>query len=96
MRSIRLRITFASVSGRAEWARGSMRTPLWWITRPGMPTTVLSAATSRNSTEPAPMRVLVPTVIAPSTLAPAPTTTFSSRLGWRLPWALPVPPRVTP
>ena len=37
------------------------------------------------------MRVLVPIVIAPSTLAPAPTTTFSARVGWRLPCSLPVP-----
>ena len=34
-------------------------------------------------------------VIAPSTLAPAPTTTFSASVGWRLPCSLPVPPRVT-
>ena len=94
--SIRLRITRASASGRAEWASGSIFTPDWWITRPGIPTTVLLAATLRSSTEPAPMRVLAPTVIAPSTLAPAPTTTLSSRVGWRLPCTLPVPPRVTP
>ena len=29
-------------------------------------------------------------------LAPPPTTTLSSRVGWRLPLSLPVPPSVTP
>lgn len=32
----------------------------------------------------------------PSTFAPAPMTTLSPMVGWRLPTSLPVPPRVTP
>ena len=37
-----------------------------------------------------------PTVIGPSSLAPEPIVTLSSTVGWRLPVAKPVPPRVTP
>ena len=37
-----------------------------------------------------------PTSIGPSSLAPEPTTTSSSTVGWRLPRSKPVPPSVTP
>ena len=37
-----------------------------------------------------------PTVSGPRILAPAPTTTFLPRVGWRLPLFHEVPPSVTP
>ena len=52
--------------------------------------------TASSTTAPAATRALSPTVKGPSTLAPAPTSTLFPRVGWRLPWSLPVPPRVTP
>ena len=72
-----------------RWLAGS-------TTRPGMPTTVMPAGTSWMTTELAPTRAPLPTVIGPRILAPAPTTTPSSRVGWRLPGFQETPPRVTP
>ena len=61
-----------------------------------MPTTVVFGGTSWITTEFAPIFAPWPTVIGPSSLAPAPTVTLSSTVGWRLPAAKPVPPSVTP
>jgi len=49
-----------------------------------------------RTTAPAAMRALSPTVNGPSTLAPVEMSTLLPMVGWRLPWSLPVPPRVTP
>ncbi|MNJ72488.1 hypothetical protein D3C77_691450 [compost metagenome] len=64
--------------------------------RPGMPTAVAPAGTALVTTALEPILAPAPTVNGPSTLAPAPTTTPSSRVGWRLPLFQLVPPRVTP
>src|SRR5439155_6588998 len=63
---------------------------------PGLPTTVELAGTSWITTELAPTFAARPTLIGPSSLAPDPITTSASTVGWRLPRANPVPPRVTP
>jgi hypothetical protein len=63
---------------------------------PGLPTTVEFGETSWMTTEFAPIFAPCPTVIAPSSFAPAPTVTLSCSVGWRLPVAKPVPPSVTP
>ena len=52
---------------------------------PGLPTTVVFGGTSLITTELAPIFAPWPTVIAPSSFAPAPTVTLSSSVGWRLP-----------
>src|SRR5216684_3735146 len=65
-------------------------------TRAGMPTTVTFGGVLSITTELAPTRVPLPTVIGPRIFAPAPTTTRSSSVGWRLPGDHDVPPRVTP
>ncbi len=44
----------------------------------------------------APILAPWPIVIGPSSLAPEPIVTLSCTVGWRLPVANPVPPRVTP
>ena len=44
----------------------------------------------------APILAPCPMVIGPSSLAPDPIVTLSCTVGWRLPVANPVPPRVTP
>src|SRR5690606_16657713 len=62
----------------------------------GIPTTMLSAGASRITTAFAPTALRAPIVTGPSTLAPAPTTTPSCRVGWRLPLLSDVPPSVTP
>ena len=49
-----------------------------------------------TTTDPAPTLALRPRVMFPRTAAPAPTTTPASSVGWRFPFSLPVPPRVTP
>ena len=41
------------------------------------------------------MRALSPTVIGPSTLAPAPMMTLLPMVGWRLPLLVRATPRVT-
>ena len=64
--------------------------------RPGFPTTVQFGGTSLSTMEPAPTLLPLPTVNGPSTFAPAPMTTSSPMVGWRLPVSLPVPPSVTP
>jgi len=61
-----------------------------------MPTTVMPVGTSWMTTELAPTRAPLPTVMGPRIFAPAPTTTPSSRVGWRLPGFQETPPRVTP
>ena len=48
------------------------------------------------TTAPAPTLEFRPTVIGPSTLAPAAITTLSSIVGCLFPFSLPVPPSVTP
>jgi hypothetical protein len=60
-----------------------------------MPTTVVSAGTESTTTAFEPMRALSPTVIGPSTLAPAPMMTLSPTVGWRLPLLVRATPRVT-
>ena len=62
----------------------------------GMPTAVASGGTSESTTALAAMRALSPTLKGPSTLAPVEMSTLLPMVGWRLPWSLPVPPRVTP
>ena len=65
-------------------------------TRAGTPATVVSAGTSCSTTLPAAIREQLPTVILPSTLAPAPIMTLAPILGWRSsPFSLPLPPSVT-
>ena len=66
------------------------------MTWPGTPTTTESGGTSRTTTALAPIRLPLPTVTGPSTLAPAPMVTRSPTVGWRLPVSSAVPPRVTP
>ena len=63
---------------------------------PGLPTTVVSGGTSSITTVLAPTLAWRPIVTGPSSLAPEPTVTSSSSVGWRLPRANPVPPSVTP
>ena len=62
---------------------------------PGLPTTVEFGGTSWMTTLPAPIFEPCPTVIGPSSFAPEPIVTLSSTVGWRLPVANPVPPKVT-
>ena len=50
-----------------------------------MPTTVVSGGTGSSTTEFEPTRALSPTVIGPSTLAPAPMMTLLPTVGCRLP-----------
>ena len=64
--------------------------------RAGMPTAVQPAGTSRTTTALEPILASAPMVIGPRILAPAPTTTPSHRVGWRLPLFQEVPPSVTP
>ena len=63
---------------------------------PGTPTTVALAGTLVTTTEPAPMEACSPTVMAPMSLAPAPTETLSFSVGWRFSRFVLVPPSVTP
>ncbi len=56
---------------------------------------MVQGGTSVSTTDPAAMREPQPTVMLPSTLAPAPISTFSPIFGWRSPSPLPVPPSVT-
>ena len=92
-------IRWATRSGRSCWSRSSagftalllMRT-----TSAGTPTAVQLAGRFFSTTLPAPTRALSPMYTGPSTLVPAPISTLSPRVGWRLPVSLPVPPRVTP
>ena len=62
----------------------------------GIPTAVECGGTSFTTTEFAPIFEPVPMVILPKTLAPAPTTTPFSKVGWRLPLSRLTPPKVTP
>ena len=55
-----------------EWAPIALRGRLRAMTCPGTPTTTESGGTSRTTTALAPIRLLLPTVTGPSTLAPAP------------------------
>ena len=66
------------------------------MTLPGIPTTVAYAGTGFTTTEPAPILAWSPTVNEPKTLAPQATTTLLPIVGWRFPFSLPVPPKVTP
>ena len=59
----------------------AMRTPSLVTIRPGTPTTTEFGGTSFNTTEPAPILELEPTVKDPSTLAPLETTTLSPIVG---------------
>ena len=74
----------------------AIRTPLRVTTRPGTPTTTELGGTSLRTTLPLPILELSPTLKEPSTFAPLETTTLLPMVGWRLPFSLPVPPRVTP
>ena len=56
-------------------------------TLPGIPTTVHPSGTFCTTTELAPTRALAPMLIGPRIFAPAPTSTPSPRVGWRLPLA---------
>src|SRR2546428_12947130 len=101
--SVRIRSTscssaFVTGSGRSVWLRStpSTRCPSLYVTRPGTPTTTQLGGTSRTTTEPAPMRLLLPMVKPPMTLAPAPTVTLLPSVGWRFSFLRLVPPRVTP
>src|SRR5512139_3507007 len=101
MRSIRQAIALPTGSGIRWWSRlmpSALAAPSSWrsTTRPGMPTTVRCAGTSFTTTELAPTRTWSPSAIGPSTLAPAPITTWFPKVGWRLPLFQLVPPSVTP
>ena len=63
---------------------------------PGLPTTVEFGGTSWITTELAPILDRSPTSMGPSSFDPAPIITSWPTVGWRLPRAKPVPPRVTP
>ncbi len=60
-----------------------------------MPTTVVSGGTDSSTTELEPIRALSPTVIGPSTLAPAPMITLLPIVGCRLPLLVRATPSVT-
>jgi hypothetical protein len=61
-----------------------------------LPTTVEFGGTSSITTVFAPTLAPWPTTTGPSSFAPEPIVTSSWTVGWRLPRANPVPPRVTP
>lgn len=63
---------------------GSLQRP-FSITCAGIPIAVEHAGTSLTTTELAPIFEYSPTVIFPSTFAPAPITTPFLIVGWRLP-----------
>ena len=65
-------------------------------TLPGTPITVEYSGTSCKTTDPEPILVLQTILIGPKTFAPAPITTSSETVGWRLPFLVAKPPKVTP
>jgi len=98
IRPARSRMASATGSGRCtQSASGpSGRRPSTRTAWPGLPTTVVLGGTSCRTTLLAPTFAPWPTVTGPRTFAPEPMVTLSWTVGWRLPVAKPVPPRVTP
>ena len=92
------RIWSSSGSGRSLCIRSDslVLIPARLTILPGTPTTVQSSGTSLRTTEPAPMRTLLPMVMFPRTDALHPMTTWLPTVGWRLPLLKETPPRVTP
>ena len=64
--------------------------------RAGLPTAVQKSGTLFVTTLFAPILQPCPIVISPKILAPAPTTTPFSKVGWRFVFLRLTPPRVTP
>src|SRR5699024_829032 len=79
---------------------GSARSPAVPLGRrrllPGTPPTTEPAGTSLTTTAFAPTWASSPRVTGPRTFAPAPITTRSPTVGWRLPLLIERPPRVEP
>src|SRR5207245_10999036 len=101
--SVRIRSTscssaFVTGSGRSVWLRStpSTRCPSLYVTRPGTPTTTEFGGTSRTTTEPAPTRLLSPSVKPPMIFAPAPTVTHLRGGGGRLRFLCLLRPRLPP
>src|SRR5574341_390427 len=78
-------------SGKLMWSMvaSGRRSPSILITLAGTPITVELAGTDFKTTELAPIFTLSPTLMPPRIFAPAPTTTWLPRVGWRLPRSLP-------
>ena len=94
-----IRRSSSSMRSHSGSGRRSTVSLLWLVkatTWPGTPTTVALGGTLETTTAPAPMREPWPIVTSPMIFAPAPTTTPSSRVGWRFSRRVEVPPRVTP
>src|SRR6516162_7770343 len=79
----RVRVFFASAPDDAAVAAAAAAVA-GMITRAGLPTAVPPAGTGLTTTAFEPIFASAPIVKPPSTLAPAPTITPRSSVGWRL------------